>query len=280
MAPEAIVESSRPVIIVFVLAAAGAGFFLWRTRQHPAPVAPVPVTRPAATAPVPPPPVQPPAKPAIENPITPEAAGDALPDLDGSDGFFQKILGDLLGKKGVGSFLMFDGFARRIVATVNNLDGDTPAAQLWPVNRTAGRLEITGNDIAAANTARYAPFVRFVEGIDTARAVALYRRTYPLLQKAYEDLGFSGKYFNDRVVAVIDHLLATPDVVGPIKVKRAAAAGSPPPGTTGELFLYEDAALEARSSGQKILLRMGGDNASRLKAKLAEIRRMVARGGQ
>ena len=81
--------------------------------------------------------------------------------------------------------------------------------------------------IGARNGERYAPFVRFVDGIDARRAVALYLRVYPLLQQAYEDLGYPGKYFNDRVVEVIDNLLATPTPAGPIAVKRFVADGGP-----------------------------------------------------
>jgi hypothetical protein len=129
--------------------------------------------------------------------------------------------------------------------------------------------------IGVRNGDRYVPFVRFVEGIDPRRAVALYLRVYPLLQQAYEDLGYPGKYFNDRVVEVIDNLLATPTPAGPIAVKRFAADGGPP---GGGLYVYADPALEASSAGQKILLRMGRDNATALMAKLREIRtQLVAR---
>ena len=37
-------------------------------------------------------------------------------------------------------------------------------------------------------------------------------------------------------------------------------------------YLYVDEELEALTAGQKVLLRMGPDNAARVKAKLAEIR--------
>lgn len=271
-------KSSPAVIVVFVLAAGGAAFVLWRGRHQPAPPAPPPTARPApAPAPPPPAPVAAPAPPGIEHPMAPEPSPEDLPDLDASDIYFRNALGDLLGKKSVASFLSLDGFARRVVATVNNLDTDTPAVQLWPVNRTPGSLEVNGTEIAAGNAARYAPFVRLAAGIDATRAVALYRRAYPLLQKAYEDLGFPGKYFNDRVVAVLDHLLATPEPAGPIKIKRAEVAGAPA-GTGRSLYLFEDPTLESRSFGQKLLLRVGPDNARTLKAKLAEVRRLVARG--
>jgi len=38
------------------------------------------------------------------------------------------------------------------------------------------------------------------------------------------------------------------------------------------MYEYADPALESRSAGQKILIRMGPENAARLKAKLREIR--------
>src|SRR6185369_8627545 len=68
-------------------------------------------------------------------------------------------------------------------------------------------------------------------------------------------------YFNDRLVEVIDHLLQTPDVRGPIPLKQ------------GKVFYeYADPALEARSAGQKLLLRMGPQNEAVIKGKLKELR--------
>jgi hypothetical protein len=104
----------------------------------------------------------------------------------------------------------------------------------------------------------------------------MYFRLYPLLQRAYEDLGYPGAYLNDRVVAVIDDLLSTPNVSGPIRVKRVGLdAGT---GGGAGLYLYEDSALEAATAGQKILLRMGTENRSKLMAKLTELRVRIATG--
>src|SRR5690606_28974487 len=70
--------------------------------------------------------------------------------------------------------------------------------------------------LAPANFVRYDELVALLGRTDAAEAVAAYRRLYPKLQAAYEDLGYPGRYFNDRVVAVIDHLLATPERAGPL----------------------------------------------------------------
>ena len=232
---------------------------------------PAPTVAPAA----PPPPAAPPAAPAIRHPLS-AAPAAGLPPLDKSDSFVENALVELLGHKKVRAFLHLDGAIRQFVATVDNLaTGDAPAS-LWPVQATPGRFETepsgAGLAIGARNGERYAPFVRFVDGIDARRAVALFLRVYPLLQQAYEDLGYPGKYFNDRVVEVIDNLLATPTPAGPIAIKRFAADG----GAASGLYVYADPALEASPAGQKILLRMGRENAASLMAKLREIRALIA----
>ena len=112
--------------------------------------------------------------------------------------------------------------------------------------------------------------------MDTARAVALYQRLYPLFQRAYEGLGYPGKYFNDRLVAVIDLLLDTPEPSGALKVELPAIHGPLKPTHPWVLYRFSDPALEGLSSGQKILLRVGRENEKRLKSKLAGIRKLIA----
>jgi hypothetical protein len=259
--------------LVVLLVAAG-GFLWWRQTHRPAPVPPATAPPPVAPPPAPPPPPA----PAIRHPVPTAAAPGGLPSLDHSDAYVKKALVDLVGRKAVSTFFRLEGAIGRFVATVNNLATDGATADLWPVNRTPGRFETETRDGAtvpsAHNAERYAPFVRFAVGIDTERAVALYVQLYPLLQRAYENLGFPGAYLNDRVVAVIDNLLATPNVSGPIRVKRVGPDG----GGSAGLYLFEDPALEAATAGQKILLRMGTENRSKLTAKLTEIRAQIAGG--
>jgi len=271
---------NRAYGIAFVLLlAVGGGLLWWRHQRSAGEVVatPAPTIAPAGPAPAAPPP---PAAPAIRHPLPGGPAG-GLPSLDGSDSYFDNALVNLLGRKKVREFLHLDGIARRFVATLNNLATDDASASLWPVKSTEGRFETEARagemTIASRNGERYVPFVRFAEGIDAQKAVALYLRVYPLLQQAYEDLGYPGKYLNDRVVEVIDTLLATPTPAEPIAVKRFAADGGTSEGRLeGGLYVYADPALEASPAGQKILLRMGHDNAAPLIAKLREIRALIA----
>jgi hypothetical protein len=278
--------NARIIIVLLVVGAVAGGGFLWlrHSAEAPAPAStgtPVTGPRPEVTPTLPATP-PPPAAPAIRHPIGPARGGalegaGALPPLDASDGAFGAALSTLLGHKSIARFLALDDFARHFVATVDNLATDNAAADLWPVRPTPGvfqaRTSASGETtIAADNGGRYTPFVRWAQGIDTARALALYAHFYPLLQRAYEEVGYPGKYFNDRVVEVIDHLLATPERPGPIAVKRVALEGAVPGSASRPLYVYADPAAEAGTAGQKILWRMGRENAGALKAKLSEIR--------
>ncbi len=78
-------------------------------------------------------------------------------------------------------------------------------------------------------------------------------------------LGYPKGYLNDRVVEVIDHLLDTPTVEGPIRLLRPHV-----------LYTFSDPALEALSSGQKMLLRIGDDHAARVKQALRQFRTLIA----
>ncbi|RPJ48250.1 MAG: DUF3014 domain-containing protein, partial [Betaproteobacteria bacterium] len=79
------------------------------------------------------------------------------------------------------------------------------------------------------------------------------------------ELGYPKGHFNDRLVAVIDHLLEAPELKTPVALVRPKV-----------LYLYADPELEARSAGQKMLMRMGAEHAGRVKTTLREIRAAIA----
>ena len=256
-------------IPLFVLTIAVAGYFIWQHTQQTEQPKPEP---PRAEAPPAPAPVEPQIRHPIEQarPQPQEAQATPLPPLAESDPLVRDALTGLLGSDSVSAFLNVDGFVRRVVVTVDNLPRKKAAVRQWPVSPTAQRFAVQGTDDNAyldpANARRYAPFVRLVELVDADKAVVLYVRFYPLFQRAYAELGYPNHHFNDRLVEVIDHLLATPEVTGPIKLAKPWI-----------FYEFADPALESRSAGQKILIRMGSDNSTRLKAKLREIRQRVTR---
>lgn len=257
--------------LVSVLALVAIGAYFW-LQQAPPQLAPQ-----AAVAP--PPAIVPP-EPAIKYPVQAPPGVTELPPLEQADDFVKEQITELLGAKTVGRYIQLENFVRRVVATVDNLSRSLAAPSMWPIHPTPGRFTVeTGRDgsvIGVTNAARYAPFVALVESVDTGRAVALYQRLYPLFQRAYEGLGYPGKYFNDRLVAVIDLLLDTPEPSGALKVELPEIRGPLKPTRPWVLYRFSDPALEGLSGGQKILLRVGRENEKRLKSKLAEIRKLIA----
>jgi hypothetical protein len=188
---------------------------------------------------------------------------------------------DLLGRRAVASFVQPDDFPRRVAATVDNLGRAHAPATMWPVNPTPGKFTVEESNgattIARENSARYTPFVLLVETVDVGRAVSLYKRMYPLLQQAYEELGFPKRYFNDRLVETIDVLLATPAADYPLAVQLVEVKGPIPSLRPWVRYEFVDSSLESLTAGQKILLRVGPVNQRRLKSKLTEIRQAIAK---
>jgi Protein of unknown function (DUF3014) len=243
------------VLGVFLVAVGVAVYFYQResAAPPPAPVAAAPppvVTEPTAVAPAPTPP------PARTLP---------LPALDDSDTDVQGGLTELLGPEAIARFLVPERIVRNIVVTIDNAPREQMALQQRPVKPTPGEFIASGPEdmliISPQNYARYAPLIAAVRRIDAKTLVALYRGMQPLFQEAYEDLGHPNEQFNARLIEVIDHLLKAPDVPSPVRLVRPSVR-----------YRFADPALESLSSGQRLLIRMGPDNAAVIKAKLREIR--------
>lgn len=221
--------------------------------QHPIEEAPVAESAPAA----------PPAGgQAATGKVTNQANGDAV---------LREALNETAATRRLANVLNPGGMiARRFVATVDNLSRSKVSTQVLPVQTLGSRFAVKGGGdamfISTENPQRYAPYVRIAESIDAKTLATIYVRHYGLFQDAYRELGYPKAYFNDRLVDTIDHLLAAPDVKGPIQVKQPKV-----------LYEFADPQLESLSAGQKVLVRMGPDNAGKVKTRLRELRSEITR---
>ena len=242
--------------LAVLVVAAGSALYLNRDRT-PADVAPA-----ASVPPAPPSGAEAP-RPV---PVVPAETSRAvpLPPLDQSDADVLGGITELVGKDAVNEYLKPERIVRNAVVTIDNLTREKMALNQRPVKPTAGAFIASGPDeslvIAKENYDRYKPFVAAVKRIDAQTLVSLYRGMQPLFQQAYEDLGNPNRLFNARLLEVIDHLLQTPDVREPVRLVRPSV-----------YYKYADPKLESLSSGQKLLIRMGPENAGAIKAKLREI---------
>ncbi|MDB5808078.1 MAG: hypothetical protein JWN94_200 [Betaproteobacteria bacterium] len=209
----------------------------------------------------------------VHYPIEPPAQEKPLPALDKSDATLRAALNDLVRDTSLVNLFQPNEFVRRVAATVDNIPRQKIAQRIIATKPAPGTFAVTGKgdnlEIAPHNAARYAPFIRLMNAVDTEKSVGVYIHFYPLFQRAYEELGYPKSYFNDRLIAAIDHLLATPDVKGPIKLVRPKV-----------FYLYADPNLEALSAGQKTLIRTGNENAVKIKAKLRDLRAELVKQGK
>jgi hypothetical protein len=242
---------NKPLIGVAAAVAIAAigGWYYWHSRDVPLPPLPI-VSAPTAAAPV------------------VAGASSPLPALDDSDISLSDALKQAAGGASLAQYVVSESLIRHLVVTVDNLPRQKVAVEKRPITPVAGTFRADGDELHATldsrNFQRYEPLVDTLQKIDIQQLTAVYLRFYPLFQKAYQDLGYPTGYFNDRLVQVIDVLLATPQLTGPIELVRPNV-----------MYAFADPALEARPAGQKLLIRMGPDNAAAVKAKLMELRSIV-----
>jgi hypothetical protein len=256
-------KKTIPFLLLIILFAAAAWYSFVKQPDPVHELSP-PVMSPAIPAEIPHP------EPLDEGIETePEAVElpDPLPLLNESDPELTVALADLVGADPLAEYLVKGQVISRIVATIDSLTSRQVPREINPIKPAAGNFvavaEAEGSIMSAENFARYDGHVTLMTNVDTAVLVAIYQRYYPLFQTAWEENGGEGS-FNDRLLVVIDHLLETPDVPGPVYLTKPEA-----------VYLFETPELEAMTAGQKILVRMGSVNAEVVKQKLNEVRSMM-----
>lgn len=251
---------------LILVAAALAAFGVWfKWFKPPPPAPPAPVEAIAEPAPPPPP-------PPADYPVPPAAPeAPPLPVIADSDSAFRDALIALPGAAPIEAWLIPDMLIRRIVVTIDNLPRERVAVKLRPLKPVAGEFLVDANNlgyvIGVANASRYNSVVSLFEAISDEALVALYFRWYPLFQQAYRDLGYPQGRFNNRVVEVLDHLIATPEISEPVSLLRPKVH-----------YEYADPAQEAASAGRRLLWRIGRDHRRAVIAKLTGLRAKIVAG--
>lgn len=271
-------------IILIILVVLGLGaWYLLSVQKDAVEEAPAPPPIAVEEAPAPPPvEEEATAEPDVSSPVVAEEAAPEeppLPPLADSDPVAVEALSGLVGSEPVQQYVVSEDVIPRLVATLDALSGKQVPASIKAVEGPGGDFQATADEqpdsvirnaagdpipqyvVDPVNYRRYTPYVEMLEAADTADIVASYQDYRPLFEEAFRQLGYPDGDFDQRLRSLIDELLATPDVSGPVRLIKPEA-----------YYLYADEELESLTAGQKVLLRMGPDNAARVKAKLTEIR--------
>jgi hypothetical protein len=198
--------------------------------------------------------------PAIE-----EEPSFILPMLDDSDQLIRDGVVTLSNYPEVAAWLVSEELIRKFVVLIDNtVHGSVPRKHVaflapdgpFKANKISEALYVLNEE----SYARYDLLTEIFASIDTQRSVEFYVLLKPLFQEAYEELGYTGKKFDDAVFLAIGRMLETPVVPQPIHLVRPVV-----------MYKFADEQLESLSEVQKQLIRMGPRNTGIIHAKLSEI---------
>jgi hypothetical protein len=261
----------KQIFLILLFAAGIGGAAYWQIRHKAAEqqaLEPAPAPKPAVQFPVEETAADVPAESVAAIPELPEkvkvrAVKHAAPvssTLDGS-------LNDLFGAPALTALFRVNELVRNVVITVTEESSRKLPGQYLPWKPVPGTLVVARDNelvtLSPENAKRYEPYLKALENVSAKRLAAVYARFYPAFQQSYKEAG-NKDYFNDKVVAALDDMLAAPEPQLPITLVQPEV-----------FYKFSDVELEGLSSGQKLMVRIGADNERRLKEKLRELRDLV-----
>lgn len=259
-------KSALPIVFIVIAAIVIAGAVYWLLQRNkpapevavlpPAPV--VDVSPPTEVSPEPADAITEPVRPVEEVPPSlPETPPAKLPPLDRSD---PDVIGFLLEASdgGFQSWLIQEHLIRKFVRAMNALEEGKLVSQYRPFNDPEVPFKASNAgqtwQVNTENYSRYTPYIASLEQVGPERLAEIYQHYYPLLQQAYEELGVKKGDFKEVTIGALTRITKAP-------MPPQDAALSRPSVT----YKFSAAELEQRSPVEKLLFRMGPENAQRLK---------------
>lgn len=264
------------VVIVAVVAMGAVGYFFIGDQMGKPPKLhdlpnPVALQHSAAVQP------QSLAKPVYDEPV-PDPIPQPLPDLNQSD---LSVLAALkaLNINGLVEMIIPQDILRKFVRAVDVLEEGKVVHDYRPIASPQGafsadsfNVKVSGGELgeqqeveqfrlSPKNYLRYTLYVQVLSGLESDAAVTLYKRYYPLLNRAHQELGSGKGNFHSVLIRAIDKVLSAAEAGGDILLIHPKV-----------YYEFADPALEKLPDVDKLMLRMGPDNAEKVKASLRNLR--------
>ena len=218
--------------------------------------APMPIEAQAPAAPIAAPPVtevQPKIPPA---PVVSEETGDQ---------YARESIDAVNGGKALAQFVAGDYVVERAVAIIDALRRGEVPYKLLPVGKPSTTFPISDNGLRVtldtAGFSRYDGFAQWVGRLNTPALVSLLNDYEMIATQALTRMGVTDFDIRSAVLAATTQILSTPQVSVDAELMRREAN-----------WVYMDPELEALSSLQKQVLRMGPENADIVQQKARDIR--------
>ena len=201
----------------------------------------------------------------IPIPVKPTEPSFILPDLSASDPLVRDGVPALVTHPDIGNLLTSDELIRKFVVLTDNVARGKVPRQHVDFLAPDGEFKATKLDedtylLDEKSYRRFDHLADVVSSFNSRRTVEFYILVRPLLQEAFQELGYGDEPFDEEVLIAMEHLLEAPIITYPIRLNRPVV-----------MYKFEDLKLESLSDTQKQLIRMGPRNTSLIQAKLTEL---------
>lgn len=201
--------------------------------------------------------------PAVEVPEEPEP--EPLPSLDNSDSFAREQLVAVSSDENITAWLETDSLVQKSVAVIDGLARGALLRKFIPVEPPAEKFRVVTENgqlwLDESNFSRFDPLVNSLTSVDPERLAGIFHSLRPLMEEALGQLGSPADSLDNRMIAAIDLMLATPEPSGPIALKRESV-----------YYQFQDPMLESLPSIQKQMIRLGPVNRGKVKQYLSQLR--------
>ena len=208
----------------------------------------------------------------VEEEVLPELPPEPTVTEKTADSYARESIESVNGGKALAQFVAGDYIVERAVAIVDALRRGEVPYKLLPVGRPSKPFPISDDGLQVtmdpSGFSRYDGFAQWVSGIDVLAIVDLLKDYEQIATEALFRMGVDDFDIRSSVLAATTEILATPMAPqSPELMKREAN------------WVYIDPELEALSSLQKQVLRMGPENSEIIQAKARELRGAVLERG-
>lgn len=199
-----------------------------------------------------------------------------LPDLNNSDNLVIEKLPDITWRKELLKLLVTEDLIRRFVVFTDNfaqgnLSYDhspfiVPVERFFAnevVNEQSNQTTWQWDDSSAR---RFSLYVDLLRSMDSAELVSFYYDIKPLIDQAYQELGYPEQDFTDVLQASIIRVL---DMQMPEHIPELTRPSV--------MYKFQDEELETLDDADKLLLRIGKENILVIKSVLLEINDKLSR---
>lgn len=191
-----------------------------------------------------------------------------LPELDQSDSLVREKLAEMTRHPVTARTIGVKHLIRKFVTATDLIyRGQNPFSQLFFLQPDGAVLvdDDGGRTVLSEqNFARYEGLVTAIESIDEESALKWYRFFQPLIQQAFDELADPDLAWPAVRRGALAEALAAPIVDAPIEVKDVSG-----------VYVFVDERLESLPPVQKLMVRMGPDNARRIKKKIQRFQHLL-----